>query len=112
MMRVESGGEKDPTKAVSPKGAIGPMQLMPGTAKDLGVDPNDWKQNIDGGLRYLGNNIKRFGSVPLGVAAYHAGPGAVSKPGNRPKPALDKLNCAGKLSEAHRHRANALRGSA
>ena len=66
LMGVESNGKVD---ALSYKGAIGPMQLMPGTARDLGVDPNDWRQNIEGGVRYLSNNIEKFGSVPLGVAA-------------------------------------------
>jgi Transglycosylase SLT domain len=81
MVDVESAGNAG---AVSPKGARGPMQLMPDTARQLGVDPDNWKQNIDGGLRYLGDNIKQFGDVGLGVAAYHAGPGAVRKAGGIP----------------------------
>lgn len=81
MLDVESGARVD---AVSPKGARGPMQLMPGTAKELGVDSNDPDQNIDGGMRYLSQNIKRFGSVEKGVAAYQAGPGAVARAGGIP----------------------------
>lgn len=65
--------------AVSPKGAKGLAQLMPGTAKELGVDINDPAQNVEGGARYLAQQIKRFGSLELGLAAYNAGPGAVEK---------------------------------
>ena len=65
--------------AVSPKGAKGLAQLMPGTAKELGVDINDPAQNVEGGARYLAQQIKRFGSIELGLAAYNAGPGAVEK---------------------------------
>jgi hypothetical protein len=82
MVNLESG--LNPT-ARSPKGAYGLMQLMPGTAADLGVDPTDWKQNIEGGVRYLSQNIDRFGGdVQKGVAAYHAGPGAVERAGGIP----------------------------
>lgn len=71
---TESRGRND---AVSPKGAMGIMQLMPGTAAELGVDPRDPRSNIAGGAAYLAQQIQRFGSVPLGLAAYNAGPGAV-----------------------------------
>ena len=79
--RVESGFNQD---AVSGKGAIGVMQLMPGTARDLGVNPRDLRQNIDGGVRYLGQQLKTFGDERLALAAYNAGPGAVRKHGGVP----------------------------
>lgn len=66
--------------AVSPKGAIGVMQLMPGTARTLGVDPRDVVANIQGGAAYLRQLIDRFdGRIDLALAAYNAGPGAVAR---------------------------------
>ncbi|WP_309603521.1 lytic transglycosylase domain-containing protein [Sphingomonas sp.] len=63
--------------AVSNKGARGVMQLMPGTALELGVDARSMSGNIRGGAMYLRQQLDRFGSVPLALAAYNAGPGAV-----------------------------------
>lgn len=67
--------------AVSKAGAMGIMQLMPATAKELGVtDPFDAEQNIMGGAKYLASNLKEFGGdLKLALAAYNAGPPAVKK---------------------------------
>ena len=70
--------------AISSKGAQGVMQLMPGTASQLGVDPRSMSGNIRGGAMYLRQQIDRFGSVPLALAAYNAGPGAVLRFGGIP----------------------------
>jgi len=69
---------------VSHRGAIGLTQLMPGTAGDLGVDPWDAYDNLDGGARYLRQQYDRFGTWELALAAYNAGPGAVNKYGGIP----------------------------
>lgn len=73
--RQESGFNQT---AVSSSGAVGIMQLMPGTASDLGVDRYNEDQNIDGGIRYLAQQLRRFGSNEQALAAYNFGPGAVS----------------------------------
>jgi hypothetical protein len=76
LIGVESSGD---ASAVSPKGARGVMQLMPGTARDMGVaDPMDWRQNVEGGVKYLSQNINQFG-LPAGIAAYQTGPGNVRR---------------------------------
>lgn len=66
--------------AVSPKGAVGVMQLTPGTARELGVDPRDLDQNVGGGAAYLAQLLRRYdGDLRLSLAAYNAGPGAVDR---------------------------------
>ena len=81
VIHQESRGRVD---AVSIKGALGLMQLMPGTAAQLGVNPHDPEQNVRGGALYLRQQIDRFGSIPLALAAYNAGPGAVLRYGGIP----------------------------
>jgi soluble lytic murein transglycosylase-like protein len=70
--------------AISHKGATGLAQLMPGTARKLGVDINNPSQNLEGGARYLRQMYDKFGSWKLALAAYNAGPGAVEKHGGIP----------------------------
>jgi soluble lytic murein transglycosylase-like protein len=76
LVQQESGWND---KARSHKGAIGLAQLMPGTAKVLGVDPHDPQQNLEGGARYLAQQYRTFKSWRLALAAYNAGPHAVQK---------------------------------
>ncbi len=76
VVQVESGF--DPYR-ISPAGAMGPGQLMASTAQGLGVDdPFDVVKSMDGSARYLAANLKRFKKITLAVAAYNAGPGAVT----------------------------------
>lgn len=75
VIAVESEGRPH---RISAAGAMGPAQLMPGTAALLGVkDPFEPPEAIDGSARYLAQHLRRFGKLPLAVAAYNAGPGAV-----------------------------------
>jgi soluble lytic murein transglycosylase-like protein len=77
VMAAESGGNP---RAVSPKGAVGLMQLMPRTARDLGADPRDPAQNVDAGVRYLRDLLVKYNfGLWHALAAYNAGQGAVQK---------------------------------
>jgi len=86
IVETESGGSFN---AIGPKTrfndrAYGPMQLMGATAKDLGVNRMDWKDNIRGGVKYLGQLSERFQDPTLVAAAYNAGPSTVEKYGGVP----------------------------
>ncbi len=82
VVRHESNFDQD---VVSHAGAIGLAQLMPGTAEWLGVDPHDPVQNLRGGATYLREQLDRFGSVDLALAAYNAGPNRVVQAGGIPQ---------------------------
>lgn len=87
--------------AVSSAGAIGVMQLMPGTAASLGVDPYDARQNIMGGAKYIAGNLEQFkgysNGLELAIAAYNAGPGAVIKYGYQIPPYKETQNYVKKV---------------
>ena len=80
---IEIEGAYNP-RALSGAGAIGLGQLMPDTARVLGVDPHDPRQNLDGSARYLLMMLDRFGDSRLALAAYNAGPEAVDRHGGIP----------------------------
>ncbi len=82
VVQAESGGNPN---ARSAAGAQGAMQLMPDTARALGVvDPYDPMQNVRGGADYLRSLLDRFGDLKSAIAAYNAGPGAVARYGGIP----------------------------
>ncbi len=82
VMKAESGFHP---QAVSAKGAVGLMQLMPSTARELGADPRDPAQNVDAGARYLRALLEKYrGGLRHALAAYNAGPAAVDRFGGVP----------------------------
>jgi soluble lytic murein transglycosylase-like protein len=105
VMAAESG--LDP-RALSPKGAVGLMQLMPATAQDLGVDPNDPAQNTDGGARYLRDLLLKYdGQLWHALAAYNAGPQALEKYHNQIPPYRETILYIDRIDRAMKRAAGA-----
>ena len=92
------------SQAVSPAGAQGLMQFMPSTAKGLGVNAFDPSSAIDGAARYLSSLTQQFGSTPLALAAYNAGPGAVRQYGGIPPYSETQNYVRSVLSKAEAYR--------
>jgi soluble lytic murein transglycosylase-like protein len=98
MMAAESSFEP---QAVSPKGAIGLMQLMPATAQDLGADPYDPAQNVDAAARYLRDLLDKYhGGLRHALAAYNAGPAVVDKYNGIP-PFRETINYIYRIEKAY-----------
>ena len=98
LVKQESGFNP---KAISSKGAIGLGQLMPATAKELGVDPHIPAENLDGAARYLLAQLSEFGSLRLALAAYNAGPHRVRQYGDVPpfKETQNYVRSIGRMAE-------------
>ncbi|MGD0868827.1 MAG: lytic transglycosylase domain-containing protein [Bryobacteraceae bacterium] len=99
IMRAESDLQP---QAVSPKGAIGLMQLMPATAQDLGADPYDPAQNVDAAARYLRDLLDKYhGGLRHALAAYNAGPAVVDKYNGIP-PYRETINYIYRIEKAYK----------
>jgi soluble lytic murein transglycosylase-like protein len=99
IMRAESDLQP---QAVSPKGAIGLMQLMPATAQDLGADPYDPAQNVDAAARYLRDLLDKYhGGLRHALAAYNAGPAVVDKYNGIP-PYRATINYSYRIEKAYK----------
>ena len=99
IMHAESDFE---VQAVSPKGAIGLMQLMPSTAQDLGADPYDPAQNVDAAARYLRDLLDKYhGGLRHALAAYNAGPAVVDKYNGIP-PFRETINYIYRIEKAYK----------
>jgi soluble lytic murein transglycosylase-like protein len=99
VMAAESGFQP---QAVSPKGAIGLMQLMPATARELGANPHDPAQNVDAGARYLRDLLIKYdGRLWHALAAYNAGPAAVDRYNGIP-PYAETVNYVNRIDSAYR----------
>lgn len=100
IMLAESAGNE---KAVSPKGAIGLMQLMPSTARFLGANPQDPAQNMEAGVRYLRDLLILYdGRLWHALAAYNAGPGAVEKHHGNIPPYQETLRYIRRIDHVYR----------
>jgi hypothetical protein len=100
VMKAESGFQPS---AVSPKGAVGLMQLMPATAQSLGANPFDPAQNVDAGTRYLRSLLEKYnGLLRHALAAYNAGPEAVEKHGGVP-PFAETLDYIRRVEREFKH---------
>src|SRR5687767_8650647 len=90
--------------ALSPVGARGLAQLMPGTAREMGVDPDDPFANLEGGARYLRQQLDRFdGDVEKALAAYNAGPGRVIAANGIPRIRETQLYVASVMGRLSNH---------
>jgi len=96
VMKAESAGKQE---AISPKGARGLMQLMPGTARDLGVNPDDPQDNVEGGSKLLRRLLNKYDSQEIALAAYNWGPGNIDKAIRKVRAAGKKVTWANILSE-------------